>query len=143
MSAWFRSSPGQAAAIPVCRMPDGSLQVCLIRRRQQGIWGIPKGSLEPGDTPGEAALREAYEEAGIHGQLLGDAIGTYTYSKGGTRYTVAVFVMQVVEEERTWPEASLRVRAWHGFDEALSLLRTHPVSSLLDRARARIAEVRI
>ena len=140
MTPLFTSRPRQAAAIPVCRTPDGTLQVCLIRRRQAGSWGIPKGFLDPGDTPAEAALREAYEEAGINGRIVGEAVGTYTYSKAGSRYTVAVFVMEVSEEERTWPEAWLRVRAWHDLDEALSLLGPHPVSSLLDRVRERIAE---
>jgi 8-oxo-dGTP pyrophosphatase MutT (NUDIX family) len=143
MSPLVTSRPRQAAAIPVCRTPDGALQVCLIRRRQSGSWGIPKGFLDPGDTPGEAALREAYEEAGISGRLVGEAIGTYTYSKAGSRYTVAVFVMAVAEEERTWPEAWLRVRAWHDLEHALSLLGTHPVSPLLDSVRARIAEGQI
>jgi 8-oxo-dGTP pyrophosphatase MutT (NUDIX family) len=140
MSAVVTSRPRQAAAIPVCRAADGTLQVCLIRRRQAGSWGIPKGFLDPGDTPGEAALREAYEEAGISGRLVGEAIGTYTYSKAGSRYTVAVFVMEVSQEERTWPEAWLRVRAWHDLDAALSLLDGHPVSSLFERVRERIAE---
>jgi 8-oxo-dGTP pyrophosphatase MutT (NUDIX family) len=140
MSALFTSRPRQAAAVPVCRTSNGDLQVCLIRRREGGQWGIPKGSLDPGDTPPEAALREAYEEAGISGRLVGDAIGTYTYSKAGSRYTVAVFLMEVSEEERSWPEAGLRVRAWYGVEEALSLLGTHPVKSLIDGVRARIAE---
>ena len=139
MSPLFTSRPRQAAAIPVCRTADGTLQVCLIRRRQSGSWGIPKGFLDPGDTPAEAALREAYEEAGINGRIVGEAVGTYTYSKAGSRYTVAVFVMEVSEEERTWPEAWLRARAWHDLDEALSLLGPHPVSPLLDRVRERIA----
>lgn len=140
MTAFLRRPPQQAAAIPVCRTPDGELQVCLIRRRQSGSWGIPKGFVDPGDSPGEAALREAYEEAGISGRLVGEAVGTYTYTKAGSRYTVAVFVMEVSEEERTWPEAWLRVRAWHDLDEALSLLARHPVTSLVDSLRQRLAE---
>jgi 8-oxo-dGTP pyrophosphatase MutT (NUDIX family) len=143
MTPLFTSRPRQAAAIPVCRTADGTLQVCLIRRRQAGSWGIPKGFLDPGDTPAEAALREAYEEAGINGRIVGEAVGTYTYSKAGSRYTVAVFVMEVSEEERNWPEAWLRVRAWHDLDAALSLLGAHPVSPLLDNVRERIAEGQI
>jgi hypothetical protein len=49
-------------------------------------------------------------------------------------------VMAVSEEERTWPEAWLRVRVWHDLEEALSLLDAHPVSSLFERVRERIAE---
>ena len=101
-------------------------------------WGIPKGFLDPGDTPADAALREAYEEAGLAGRLTGDAIGSYTYRKRGSRYTVAVFLMEVVHEEPTWPEQWLRVRQWFGLEDGMSLLSGHPVSPLLDSVRAHI-----
>jgi 8-oxo-dGTP pyrophosphatase MutT (NUDIX family) len=130
----------QAAAIPLCRAPGGGLQVCLIRRRETRAWGIPKGFLDPGDTAGDAALREAYEEAGVSGRLLGEPVGSYTYVKRGSRYAVAVFLMEVLEEAATWPERWVRVREWFGMDEGMSLLVDHPVSQLFDSVRARIGE---
>lgn len=106
-------------------------------------WGIPKGFLDPGDTTGDAALREAYEEAGLNGRLIGDAIGSYLYAKRGSRYTVEVFLMEVLQEEPAWPERWLRVRAWFGLDEGMILLSDHPVSRLFDAVRRHIAEGRI
>jgi len=50
--------PQQAAAIPVRRKKD-VFEVCLIRRRESNNWGIPKGSVDPGDTHEETALKEA------------------------------------------------------------------------------------
>ena len=79
-------------------------------RRDTGKWGIPKGFIELGDSREETALKEAWEEAGIRGQLVGEAIGTYEYAKFGTRLTVAVYVMSVVEELAEWPEMRLRHR---------------------------------
>src|SRR5207247_418978 len=62
-----RPAPGpapprpQAAAIPFRRV-DGQLAICLIRKLTLP-WGIPKGRVEPGETPEQTALREALEEA--------------------------------------------------------------------------------
>jgi len=86
----------QVAVIPVRRGLKGP-EVCLTRRVDSKKWGIPKGYIDRGDTPEEAALTEAFEEAGIRGPLIGDPIGTYDYKKWNSRLTVLVFVMEVRE----------------------------------------------
>jgi ADP-ribose pyrophosphatase YjhB (NUDIX family) len=40
-------------------------QVLLQRRKDNGLWGIPGGSLEPGEPLEEGAIRETYEEVGL------------------------------------------------------------------------------
>ena len=72
--------PQQAAAIPIRRRGD-DLQVCLIRKRLAGSWGIPKGTVDSGETHESTALNEAWEEAGLRGRLVGDSLGTYKYKK--------------------------------------------------------------
>lgn len=37
----------------------------------QGKWGLPKGHVDPGESPEHAALRELHEEAGYHGSIIG------------------------------------------------------------------------
>jgi 8-oxo-dGTP pyrophosphatase MutT (NUDIX family) len=130
-------SPQQAAVLAV-RKSGADMEVCLIRRRGAGAWGIPKGFIDQGDSPEETALNEAWEEAGIHGQLVGEAIGTYEYAKSGTRLTVAVYVMRVVEELTTWPEMRLRERRWVPMGEVASALKRHPVWPLLDHVSDRL-----
>jgi 8-oxo-dGTP pyrophosphatase MutT (NUDIX family) len=120
------------------RKGGAEVEVCLIRRRDRGAWGIPKGFIDPGESRGEAALKEAWEEAGIRGQLVGEAIGTYEYAKFGTRLTVAVYVMSVVEELAEWPEMRLRHRKWVPLGEVPSVLARHPVRSLLDHVSVRL-----
>ena len=142
MSPLFMSRLRQAAAIPLCRGEGGDIRICLIRRRELRTWGIPKGFLDPGDTPAEAALREAYEEAGLGGRLLGDAIGTYTYVKRGSRHSVSVFLMEVLQEEATWPEQWLRAREWFALNDGMTLLQGHPVSALLDLVPAHLTDGR-
>jgi phosphohistidine phosphatase len=129
----FDAFPEQAAAIPIRRL-GRDLQICVIRRKDGDKWGIPKGLVDPGATHEVTALNEAWEEAGIKGRLLGAAIGTYRYRKWGTRLTVAVFVMEPVQQASTWEEAPFRERRWVPFGEAGVLLAGHPVAPLLDRA---------
>lgn len=61
----------RSAGILLFRHRDGSLEVLLIkpggpfwRSKKAGAWMIPKGMIEPGEAPAEAALREFAEETG-------------------------------------------------------------------------------
>jgi hypothetical protein len=54
----------------------------LFLEQQNGVYGIPGGIVDPGETPPMAALREAFEEACI--QIEFDyIIGTYLLTGGG------------------------------------------------------------
>ena len=61
----------RSAGVLLYRERDGATEVLLIRpggpfwrNRDVGAWMIPKGAIEPGETPAEAALREFEEETG-------------------------------------------------------------------------------
>ena len=54
----------QAAAVPY-RLRNGSAEFCLITTIRKGLWGIPKGIIDPGETAEQTALKEAEEEASI------------------------------------------------------------------------------
>jgi len=131
----------QVAVIPVRRTDDGAVHVCLIRRKTSEKWGIPKGYIDAGHNHTQAALAEADEEAGLEGRIRGDAIGTYEYEKGPLRLTVAVYVMEVIEERLSWREMQWRERRWYSIEEAGALLRRHRVSALYDRIRPGLATI--
>ena len=38
--------------------------------KPEGTWALPKGNLDPGERPEETALREVFEETGVHGRLV-------------------------------------------------------------------------
>jgi 8-oxo-dGTP pyrophosphatase MutT (NUDIX family) len=97
----------QAAALPT---RDG--KVCLVTSRSRRRWVIPKGWIDPGHTPSQAAVTEAWEEAGLVGTLHPEPVGSYQYGKDGREHHVTVYVLRVIEEKTTWPERELRTRVW-------------------------------
>ena len=104
----------QAAVIPI--RDDG--RVCMVTSRSGARWVFPKGRIEHQQSPAEAALVEAWEEAGLQGDLTGEAVGTYRYKKNGRTHHVTVFVMRVTAEVDEFPELDERTREWVTPDEA-------------------------
>src|SRR5215470_3644504 len=87
----------QAGALPI-----KAGKVCLITSSNGKRWLIPKGIIEPGQTAGETALQEAWEEAGLVGVLQPQPVGSYLYEKYGGTCHVTVFVMQVTQVAAEW-----------------------------------------
>ena len=116
----------QAAALPI---RDGL--VCLITSRGGRRWVIPKGHIEIGHTPEEAASTEAFEEAGLVGVTNPISVGSYQYEKFHRTHTVSVYVMTVTEEKATWPERRERTREWVSFETALARLAEPGLRAIL------------
>lgn len=109
----------QSGVIPY-RYRDEELEVLLITSRKRKRWVIPKGIIEPHLLPQDSAAQEAWEEAGIRGQVSQTPLGTYQYHKWGGTCQVKVFLLQVEEMRETWPEAKLRDRQWFSIGEAVN-----------------------
>ena len=58
---------------------SSSIEVVLVGRSQSGIWALPKGTPQSGETIEQVAIREAQEETGLQVQLIA-YIGSITYS---------------------------------------------------------------
>ncbi len=123
MPQWVR----QAAAIPVY---EG--KVCLVTSSSGRRWVIPKGVIEPGQSAGETALQEAWEEAGLSGVLHSEPVGSYLFDKNGGLCHVTVFLMQVTEEADDWPERPSRQRVWLPLDDAADSVREPGLRDIFD-----------
>lgn len=58
--------------------PPRAALIARVNRAGRVEWCLPKGHLENGETPREAAVREIEEETGIRGVVVGD-LGTIDY----------------------------------------------------------------
>ncbi|UBV43121.1 NUDIX hydrolase [Deinococcus taeanensis] len=90
-------TPRQCAAV-VIEDADGHL---LLVKQAYGkhFWGLPGGVVDPGETPPQAAVREAEEEVGVRVVLRG-VIGLYLLQGGGWPDIQAyVFRAQITEGE--------------------------------------------
>ena len=65
---------------------------------------MPKGSVDEGERPRDAAIREAEEEAGLRGVVTRKPLGRYLHANGNGRCRVDVYVMRVTSVLEHWLE---------------------------------------
>lgn len=111
-------------------------RVLLITSRGTGRWIIPKGWPMTGRSAAGAALREAWEEAGVEGEAEPEPVGFYGYDKRQGRglsvpIRVQVHLIRVDRLADDFPEAGQRKRAWFSPAEAAGLVGETGLASLL------------
>jgi 8-oxo-dGTP pyrophosphatase MutT (NUDIX family) len=127
----------QATAVPY-RRQGPRLEFCLITTSRGTRWGFPKGIIEPGQTPREAALMEALEEAGLHGEIEGEELGGYAYTKWNRVLTVRGYLMRVTQEDDHWLEWNSRRRVWCSLGVAQFRIDRPALQRLLAAAAERL-----
>ena len=103
-------------------------RVLLIRARDlrnQPVWTLPKGTLGPGESSADAALREVREETGYRCEVVRELdTATYWFQRDGQRIrkTVRWFRMRPLEKVGEHDHEVDEV-AWLERDAALGRLR--------------------
>ena len=80
----------QYAASPYRRTGAADPEVMLVTSRGRQRWIIPKGWPHGGRAPCDSAAREAFEEAGILGEVGRRSVGSFRYKKRLKKGRVAV-----------------------------------------------------
>jgi 8-oxo-dGTP pyrophosphatase MutT (NUDIX family) len=113
----------------VVRQQNGEPEYLLVRAREPaGAWVFPKGHIEAGESPEDAASREVREEAGVHARVE-RLLGEIPAGDG----TSAIYLMTQTggEQDRE------RDIAWLPFEEALQALSFEESRQLLKAAHQR------
>ena len=150
--------PRPSAGILLFRQRRGGIEVLLIRpggpywrNRDKGAWMIPKGMIEPGEAPADAALREFEEETGTRITTMPFALATVRQAGGKM---VEAFAAEgdldpdgitSIEFELEWPPRSGRTQRfpeaeaarWMGLAEAREFMLPSQLP-LLDALEAKL-----
>jgi 8-oxo-dGTP pyrophosphatase MutT (NUDIX family) len=127
-----------AGGVVVRRGTDGP--VFLLIRDSYRNWGFPKGHVEAGEEPAEAAVREVREETGIPELQLRapiQAIDWYFRFKGRLVHKVCHFYLMETSQEETCPQRAEGITAcrWESFDRAVELVSYANARDVLRRAQ--------
>lgn len=125
----------QAGAI-VVRFDDDEPRLLLVTaRRNPRIWIFPKGHIEDGETPAEAAVREAREEAGVVGRAH-RSVGRLEYDLGHQSIYVEYFLVWLEKDKDDAEEG--RKRRWCTREEALERVEFKETRALIEKAWTRL-----
>ncbi len=118
------------------RVVDQKVQVLLITSRGSGRWIVPKGWPMDGQTPAEAALQEAWEEAGVKGKADSRPLGLYSYNKvlDGAEdlpCVAMVYGVRVKSLAKTYPEMRERKRKWVSRKKAAAMVDEPELARIL------------
>lgn len=114
------------------RIRDGVPEVLVVTSSGSGNWVIPKGHIIDEVGPRESARREAFEEAGVEGEVGLELFGRYRH--GNDESLVDVFTMLVTAEAAAWPEQEVRQRRWILFSDVDTFVDEPGLRTLLRKA---------
>ena len=118
----------------------GSIRYVLIRQTN-GVYGFPKGHMEPGETERETALREIREEVGLEPTLFEGFCATESYEIPSrfSKKTVAYFLGEFSGQTPMIQQTELTGVELLGYEDAMALLRFRDKRETLRKANEFIA----
>jgi 8-oxo-dGTP pyrophosphatase MutT (NUDIX family) len=126
-------TPTHAGAVTYRKTGDRTLYL-IVSSSTGTHWVLPKGHIEPGESPEAAALRELREEAGVVGEIL-DRLPDQSYKKQEGEVVVQYFLAR---EIGTTEAAEKRTVRWEDEQAALQLLEFEDAQQALRLAAAAV-----
>jgi 8-oxo-dGTP pyrophosphatase MutT (NUDIX family) len=125
----------------VVRKFRGRPYIAAVRVKGGEVLALPKGHIDPGETPAEAATREVREETGVHATLIEKLKDIrYWYVRGGKRIfkQVSFFLFRYRSGSLSDHDHEVVSAEWVPLDEAPKLLSYRGEREVADAAKSRI-----
>lgn len=113
-------APVMAAGGIVLRRGSAPL-IAVVRQRKRNEWVLPKGKLDDGETPKEAAHREVLEETG-HAVAVHEFLGTLVYQSGARAKVVHFWRMEADGRPVRKLMNDIKAVDWLTLDDAIGRL---------------------
>lgn len=108
----MKPSVSHSGVLPY-RLGAEGMELLIITTLGLRRWTVPRGHVGRRSSPRDTALREAYEEAGLVGEVHDGPIGTFCDWNGrGSGRSILLFPLRVVGEALTFPEMGRRDKLW-------------------------------
>lgn len=135
---WRVEEAVSAGGIVYRRGPAG-VEVVLCGRTADGVWGLPKGTPEPGESLEETAVREVSEETGLAVRIerkVGAIRYWFARADEGVRYhkTVHHYLMTATGGDVANHDHEYDVVAWMPAEQALKTLTYDNERNILRQA---------
>jgi len=131
------------------RQQDSQPEIAIVSVKPKLRWQLPKGIVDEGESPQEAALREVREEAGLETDLI-KLIETIEYWYRSVKYGKPVryhkfvhfYLLEYKGGDVSNHDYEVEEARWVSFDEALEMLDFKSEKDVVKMARQMIADLK-
>jgi 8-oxo-dGTP pyrophosphatase MutT (NUDIX family) len=127
------------------RWMDSEPQIAIVQMRPKLRWQLPKGIVDPGESPEVTALREVREEAGVETERIA-LIETIEYWYRSVRNGQPVryhkyvhfYLLEYRSGDVSDHDQEVEESRWVGLDEAVEMLEFKSEREVVQKARKMI-----
>jgi len=117
---------------------DNDIFICIVKRRNKGVWILPRGRIEKNEHMEETVIREIKEETGIEATII-KKIGIISYSfyssKDKVTYNKVVhfYLLRLDKQEDFVPNQEIEEKLWVPLNKAKEILSYEAEKNIIDK----------
>lgn len=121
----------------VYRIINGEYRYLLIKNKRSAHWGFPKGHVEDDETAEETAIREVFEETGLHIDIVPNFESRSEYTiQGKVEKSVTIFLAKTTDTHTIIQKEEIEDYVWLNYNKAMDTLKFENDRSILRKAHS-------